>query len=54
MYTVVRQYAGQGASQLFDVLESKKDEVERLIRGGSGVVSYTLQHTSDGGISVTV
>ena len=54
MYTVVRQYGGQGASQLFDVLESKKDEVERLIRGVSGVVSYTLLRTSDGGISVTV
>ena len=54
MYTVVRQYSGQGASQLFDALESKKDEVERLIRGVSGVVSYTLLRTSDGGISVTV
>ena len=54
MYTVVRQYSGQGASQLFDVLDSKKDEVERLIRGVSGVVSYTLLRTSDGGISVTV
>jgi hypothetical protein len=54
MYTVVRQYSGQGASQLFDALESKKDEVERLIRGVSGVVSYTLLRTSDGGVSVTV
>jgi hypothetical protein len=54
MYTVVRQYSSQGASQLFDALESKKDEVERLIRGVSGVVSYTLLRTSDGGISVTV
>jgi hypothetical protein len=54
MYTVVRQYSGPGASQLFDVLERKKDEVERLIRGVSGVVSYTLLRTSDGGISVTV
>ena len=54
MYTVVRQYSGQGASQLFDVLESKKDEVERLIRGVSGLVSYTLLRTSNGGITVTV
>jgi len=54
MYTVVRQYSGPGASQLFDVLERQKDEVERLIRGVSGVVSYTLLRTSDGGISVTV
>jgi hypothetical protein len=54
MYTVVRQYSGQGASQLFDVLESKKDEVERLIRSVSGLVSYTLLRTSNGGITVTV
>ena len=54
MYTVVRQYSGQGVSQLVDVLESKKDEVERLIRGVPGFVSYTLLRTSDGGITVTV
>ena len=54
MYTVVRQYSGHGASQLFDVLEGKKDEVERLIRGVTGLVSYTLLRTSAGGVSVTV
>ena len=54
MYTVVRQYSGQGIPQLIDVLESKKDEVERLIRGVSGFVSYTLLRTSDGGITITV
>ena len=54
MYTVVRQYSGQGASELFDVLERNKDEVERLIGGVSGLVSYTLLRTNDGGITVTV
>jgi hypothetical protein len=54
MYTVVRQYTGQGSAQLFDVLESKKDEVERLIRGVAGFVSYTALRTSSGGITVTV
>jgi hypothetical protein len=54
MYTVVRQYSGPDASQLFDVIERNKDEVERLIRGVSGFVSYTLLRTRDGGISVTV
>ena len=33
MYTVVRQYSGQGAAQIFGAIEGKKDEVERLIRG---------------------
>ena len=54
MYTVVRQYSGPAASQLLDVMESKKDEVERLIRGVPGVVSYTALRTSDGGVTVTV
>ena len=54
MHTVVRQYSGQGASQLFDDLDNHKTEVERLIRGVPGFVSYTLTKTNDGGISVTV
>ncbi len=54
MYTVVRQYSGQGASQIFDAIEGKKDEVERLIRGVPGFVSYSLLRTNDGGVSVTV
>ena len=52
MYAVVRNYSG--ASQLFDELESKKDDVERVIRGVPGLVSYTLFRTTDGGVSVTV
>ena len=54
MYTVVRQYSGQGASQLFDEIEGHRAEVEGLIRGVSGFVSYTLFRTSEGGVSVTV
>ena len=54
MHAVVRQYSGQGASQLFDELEGKAEDVERLIRSVPGVVSYTLFRTGDGGTSVTV
>ncbi len=54
MYAVVRQYSGQGASQLFDELEGKQADVERLIRDVPGVVSYALFRTGDGGVSVTV
>ncbi len=54
MYTVVRQYSGQGASQIFDAIEGKKDEVERLIRGVNGFGSYTLLRTDGGGFSGTV
>ena len=54
MYAVIRHYTGQGASQLFDMLEGRQEEVERLIRSVSGLVSYTLLRTGDGGVSVRV
>lgn len=54
IYTVVRQYSGPGATELFNASEGKKDEVESVIRGVSGFVSYTLLRTLEGGISVTV
>ena len=54
MYAVVRHYTGQGASQLFDALEGKKEEVEGVIRAVPGLVSYTMIRTGDGGMSVTV
>ena len=54
MYAVVRNYSGAGASQLFDELDRRKADVEKLIRGVPGFVSYTLMRTGDGGISVTV
>ena len=54
MYAVLRQYSGENASQLFDVLENKAAEVERLMREVPGFVGYTLFRTTDGGISITV
>ena len=54
MHAVVRQYSGQGASQLFEALEGHLAEVEGLIRGVPGFASYTLFRTSEGGVSVTV
>ncbi len=54
MYAVVRHYTGQGASQLFDALEGRKEDVETVIRAVPGLVSYTMMRTGDGGISVTV
>ena len=54
MYTVVRQYSGPGAAELFDAIEGRKDEVESIIRGVAGFVSYTLLRTDQGGVSVTV
>ena len=54
MYAVVRRYSGQGAPQLFDDLDRRRAEVEKLIRGVPGFVSYSLFRTAEGGVSVTV
>ena len=54
MYAVVRTYSGKGAKELFDLLESRKAEVENVMRPVKGFVSYLLARTADGGLSVTV
>jgi hypothetical protein len=51
---VIRTYSGDGAKELFDLLEKRKADVESLIRSVKGFVSYALVRTGDGGISVTV
>ena len=54
MHAVVRTYSGQGAKELFDVLEQRKAEIENLIRSVSGLHAYSLIRTDDGGVTVTV
>jgi hypothetical protein len=54
MHTVIRSYAGSGATALFDLLEERKSEVGELIRAVTGFVSYSLVRTADGGVSVTI
>ena len=54
MHAVVRTYSGAGATQLFDVLEAQKSDVEAALRKVPGLVSYTLLRQNDGGMSVTV
>jgi hypothetical protein len=54
MHTVIRNYSGSGATALFDTLEERKGEVESLMRAVTGLASYSLIRTADGGISVTV
>ena len=36
------------------MLEKRKTDVESLMRSVTGFVSYSLFHTADGGVSVTV
>jgi hypothetical protein len=54
MHAVVRTYSGKGAKELIELIEKNKPEVERLIRGVKGFVSYSLVRTADGGLSVSV
>ncbi len=54
MDAVIRTYSGTGATELFDVLEKHKKDVENLMRSVKGFLSYSLIRTSDGGTSVTV
>jgi hypothetical protein len=56
MYAVVRSYAGQGASELFDALGQRHEEIRELfVRDVHGFVSYTAVQTGpDSGTTVTV
>jgi len=54
MHTVVRVYSGKGAKELAELLAKHKTDVEHIMRSIKGFVSYTIAHTSDGCVSVTV
>jgi hypothetical protein len=54
MYAVVRTYSGQGASELFDLLGQREEDVRALISGVPGFVSYTALRSGAGGVTVTV
>lgn len=54
MHAVTRIYSGNGAKELFDLLEQRTSDVEALMRSIEGFVSYLLVRTADGGTSITV
>jgi hypothetical protein len=54
MHAVVRTYSGQGASELFDLLGQREQDVKDLIGGVPGFVSYSAVRSGDGGVTVTV
>jgi hypothetical protein len=54
MHVVVRSYSGQGASDLFDAMEQREEEVRELIGGVPGFASYAAFRTGDGVKTVTV
>lgn len=53
MYVVVRTYSGQGASELFDAMEQREEDVKELIGGVPGFVSYAAFRSDGGGMTVT-
>lgn len=55
MYVVVRSYSGPGASELFDLLGQREQDVTDLIGGVPGFVSYAaFRSGGDSGMTVTV
>ena len=54
MHAVVRSYSGPGASELFDLLGQREEDVKNLIVTVPGFVSYAAFRSGDGGITVTV
>jgi hypothetical protein len=52
VHAVIRHYKGN--SQLFDELERRTDEIQQVVRGVPGFVSYFLVRTEGGGFSVSV
>jgi hypothetical protein len=54
MHVVVRSYSGQGASDLFDAMEQRQEDVRELISGVPGFISYAAFRTDAGVKTVTV
>jgi hypothetical protein len=54
MHVVVRSYSGQGASELFDLIGEREDDVKELISGVPGFSRYAAVRTGDGGMTVTI
>ena len=54
MHVVIRTYSGQGATELFELLGQREDDVKELISGVPGFVSYSAVRTNGGGSTVTV
>jgi hypothetical protein len=54
MHAVIRNYSGQGAAELFDLLGQREDDVRELLTGVPGFVSYAAFRTDGGGAAVTI
>ncbi len=53
MHIVVRSYSGPGASELFEAMEQREDDVKEVITGTPGFISYAAFRSDDGIKTVT-
>jgi hypothetical protein len=54
MHVVIRTYSAQGASELFDLLGQREEDVKTLLTAVPGFVSYAAFRTDAGGATVTI
>ena len=54
MYAVVRIYSGPGAREFFDVLEERNEDLEAAHQHVTGLMSYTVVRSEEGGVAITV
>jgi hypothetical protein len=54
MHVVIRSYSGQGASELFDALAEREEDVKNVISTVPGFISYAAFRHNGGGQTVTV
>ena len=53
MYVVIRSYSGQGASELFDALAEREEDVKNVISTVPGFISYEAFRNDGVGRTVT-
>jgi hypothetical protein len=53
MHVVIRSYSGQGASELFDALAEREEDVKAVINTVPGFISYAAFRNNGGGQTVT-
>ena len=53
MHVMIRTYSGKGAAELAKLLVARRGEVEKLIGGVAGLVSYDIVETPGGCFTVT-
>jgi hypothetical protein len=54
MHAIIRTYSGGGAKKFFDFAQTRKSEIEQVMRAVPGFISFTAFETADGGATVTV